>query len=146
MAEIDVDHVGAFFFTAGADAAPGVVNDLVRAGQHARTKVFGDATNRVQCQHPLRAQLLQRRQVGAVVDLVRRQRVAFTVPCQERPAMAEQCPHAHRAGGAAEAGVDLVGLHVVKLGQVVDTGTADHGQGGLKNTRRGRRRRYSFIA
>jgi hypothetical protein len=57
-----------------------------------------------------------------------------------------------------------VGLHVVELGQVVDTGTADHGQGDLLHSKhsmkmnagtRGCRRwkdapralrRYSFIA
>jgi hypothetical protein len=38
-----------------ADAAPGVVDDLVRAGQHARAEVFGDAAHRVQRQHALRA-------------------------------------------------------------------------------------------
>ena len=66
--------------------------------------------------------------------------LTLAMPRQERHAVSKQRTDAYRAGRAAEAGVDLVGLHVVKLGQVVDTGTADHGQGDLLHSKHSMKR------
>jgi len=110
-------------------AAPGVVDQLVRAGQHARAVGRGDAAHGVQCQHPARTDLLQRVQVGAIVDPVRRQRVALAVAGQEGDPGAAEATEPQRARRCAVGRVEMPGLDVLECGQAIHAGAADHGQG-----------------
>ena len=99
VAEIDVQHVAAVFLAQGRNAPPGVVDQLVRADQRARDRSRAvmpptvlSASTRVGADH------LQRGEVGAVVDPVRRHRMAFAMAREERHALAGQRADAHRPG------------------------------------------------
>ena len=82
MAEIHVQHLAALLLAQRRDPPPGVVDQLVRAGQDARAEVVANAADGVQREHAGGAQLLQRGQVGAVIDLVRRDRMPFAMARQ----------------------------------------------------------------
>src|SRR3546814_5863260 len=68
FAEIDVQHLGALLLAQRRDAPPGVVDQLVGTGQHARPERLGDPADGVERKHTRRAERLQRSEVGAVVD------------------------------------------------------------------------------
>ena len=85
----------------------------------------GDAADGVQREHALRTQRLQRGQIGAVVDLVRRDRVALAVPGEEGNALAGQRAHADRPRGRPVRRDRLLRLDIGQLGQRIDAGAAD---------------------
>ena len=128
VTEIHMHHFGAWFFAEGGNATPGVIDQLVRAGQHARTECIANAAHRIQRQYARGADILQCRQVGAVVDQVRWYRMAFAMPRQEGHALAEQRADTHRPGRFAESRLDFTRLHVPQVGQFVDASAANHCQ------------------
>ena len=68
-------------------------------------------------------------QVGAVIDPVRRQRVALAVARQEGDAGVAQMADPQRPGRRAVGGVTVQGLFVFQRRQPVDAGAANHRQG-----------------
>ncbi len=84
-------------FPQRADSAPGVVDQLVRAGQHAWTEALADAAHRVERQYAGGTHFAQRGQVGAVIDQVRRQRMTFAMTRQESHRHAGQAARANRS-------------------------------------------------
>ena len=127
MAEVHVQRF-ALAIPEGRVTTPGVVDQLVRAGQHARPVGLGDAADGVERQHPARAGLVQGMQVGPVVDPVRRQRMTLAMAGEEGHRGLAQAADAHRPGGRAPGRVEVPRLHVFQRGQPVHAGAADHRQ------------------
>src|SRR3546814_14312462 len=67
FAEIDVQHPGAILLAQRRDAPPGVVDQLVGAGPHARPDSPGEPPDGVERKSTRRAETLTRSQVGEVV-------------------------------------------------------------------------------
>ena len=72
-----------FAFKKRMFAIVGVVDHLIRYRDLARPHVDGDAAYRIDGQHPGDANGAQGPDIGAVIDLVRRNRVAVAVTRQE---------------------------------------------------------------
>ena len=83
----------------GRFAAPGVVDDLMGNDQVAGLQIGTDATVRSDRHDPCDATVTQGPDIGLVVDLVRRNRVAVTMTCEEGDFAASDLAESHGTGG-----------------------------------------------
>jgi hypothetical protein len=101
LGEIDMDHGAVAARLESHLAAPGVVDDLVRHHQRARTQVVADAAHRGHRNHLCHARCLQGMDVGAVVHQVRRDGVAVAVARDKHHVLAADAAEGERARGFA---------------------------------------------
>ena len=81
--KVDVLHAAVRECKKSGGAAVRIVDDLVGKHQRARPQVAAYAADRRKRNHVTRALRMQRPDIGAVVDLVRRNRMAVAVPREE---------------------------------------------------------------
>ena len=86
----------------GMHASIGIVDDLVGEDQAARRHGRRDAAHRVDGNHVACTDFLERPDVGAVVDVMRRDGVAVTVACQKNRALATEMTEYKRRRRLAE--------------------------------------------
>ena len=114
-------------------AATGPVEVLRRHGQLAGRDLFRQAAHRRKAEQHRGTGALERKDVGAVVHLMRQQPVPRTMPSEEQDLLAADAPAHDRTGRCAErrGGVDA-GFDV-HPGQVVQAGAADDCKHGVQS-------------
>ena len=96
MGEIDVGHLFVLTAEEGVRASAGVVDDLVGNHQRAGSQIVGrDAADGVDGDHLVDAGVFYRPDVGAIVDLVRRDRVPGPVTRQKHRFLPAELPENH---------------------------------------------------
>ena len=68
----------------GLHPAPAVINQLIRHAEMPGAHIDADTAHGIHCNHRLGARLLQRPEIGAVVDLVRRNPMRPPMPGQKQ--------------------------------------------------------------
>src|SRR5262249_9417080 len=96
LGENDVAHRNAGALREGRRPGPGVVDDLVRYDQRARPHVLVNAADRGDGNHLLRARLLERPDIGAIVHFVRRDAVTVAVARKEHDLLVADATEAER--------------------------------------------------
>jgi len=130
LGEVDVAHRRAAALEEGAVAPPGVVDDLARHDQRARREVSADAAHRGDRDDAGGLGLLERPDVRAVIDQVRRNRVAVSMTGEEDDRLVADAAEGERTGGLAVGRAhDLAALdlHVRQLGESAAADDREHG-------------------
>src|SRR5205823_8721800 len=125
------DHAAA---EEGAHALARAVDELIGHDDVPGRDLPAQAADRAHRDDPHHADLLEREDVGAEVDLGGEQAVAAPVPRQEDEARAAQAADHQLVGRRAEGGVGAEALHALEPGQVVEPAAAEDAEGGFRQT------------
>src|SRR5207302_4286544 len=108
--------------------APGIVDDLMRHKHRARLQVLADGAYRCYRDDIACPRVLQRPQVGAVVDLVRRDAVGLAVARQEYDVAIGDAAEGERAGRLAVGRARSLAASDLEVSELREAAAADDGQ------------------
>ena len=117
--------LGAIAIAETRDAAVGVIDNLVRHGEHARPHIGAYAADRIDPEHAPRTEVVQRPDVRAVIDPMRRDRVPARVAREKGHALATDLAERDRIGRCTVRGLDGALFHFFQAWEVVQAGAAD---------------------
>ncbi len=123
--EIDMAHRRARAVEKGRLAPPGVVQDLIGNDQVARIEIGTDAAHRGHRNDAADARLLQRPDVGAIIDGVRRNGMAIAMARQEYRRVAADLAKHQGAGRFSEGCTHHFTVRYVEIGQRGQAAAAD---------------------
>ena len=111
-------------------ASAGVIDQLVRQHQIAGDMHTGDGAYRRDGQNGVDVAVLQRPQIGAIIDAMRRNRVPMTVPRQKYHVLPRHLAEDQRRRGFAVGGADDLAVGNGKRRQSGEPAAANDGQHG----------------
>src|SRR5258708_4256857 len=105
-----------------------VVDQLVGHDQRTRAHVVADAADRVDADDTLCAEAVQRPDIRPVIDPMRRNRVAGSMPREERDTLAAEFAERHRIRRRAVRCIERTLFHILQTGKIIQTSAADYGE------------------
>jgi hypothetical protein len=112
----------------GVRPVPRAVDELVGHDDVPRGDLLAEAPDRAHRDDPFRAELLERVDVGAEVEVAREHPVPAPVPRQEGEARPGEPAEHDLVGGVAEGRRDAPPLHDLEAGKLVEPAAADHAE------------------
>src|SRR5437764_1188704 len=150
LGEVDVLQRRSRSLEIARAAAPGIVDDLMRQQQRARLQVPANGAYRRHRDDLARAGVFERPQVGAVVDLMRRDAVAVAVARQEYHVAIGDAAERERAGRLAVRRARSLAASDLEVAELGEAAAADDGQHQIQPSFMarisGRLRQYPFAS